>query len=127
MSAVRKALEFKGRMLSLTRVRVQTPDLDAIAAQLREFAQQMPAAVQGMPVVIEGESSDFPKLIETLRAVGMQPVGVSDAALAGAARALGLAVLQPDASGGKPIRTSTPEPAAEAAPAPKADAPRKPA
>jgi septum site-determining protein MinC len=42
-----KPLEFKGRMLSLTRVRVVDLDLAGIEAQLRDFARQMPQAVRG--------------------------------------------------------------------------------
>src|SRR3546814_12949681 len=51
----KQALEFKGRMLSLTRARVVDPDLAAIPAQLPDFARQMPQAVQGMPIVLEAD------------------------------------------------------------------------
>jgi septum site-determining protein MinC len=117
MSAARKALEFKGRMLSVTRVRVADPDLSAIETQLRDFARSMPQAVQGMPVVIEGEALDgFDAIVGTLRAVGMQPIGVADGPLAAVARRLGLAVLQSDA-GNRPVKSAAAE-----APSPAAGA-----
>ncbi len=46
-----KALEFKGRMLSLTRVRVVENDNTLIDTQLKDFARQMPQAVDGIPVI----------------------------------------------------------------------------
>lgn len=106
-----KALEFKGRMLSLTRVRVLDPSLPAIAAQLRDFARQMPQAVQGMPVVLEADRAmDLGGVIATLREVGMQPLGVADGPLAESARAWGLAVL-PAADAKAASRAAAPEPA----------------
>jgi septum site-determining protein MinC len=109
----KQALEFKGRMLSLTRARVVDPDLAAITAQLRDFARQMPQAVQGMPIVLEAEAAvDLGGVLAALREVGMQPLGVVDGPLTEAARNWGLAILPPEASG-----KSRPLPAAAAAPA----------
>jgi septum site-determining protein MinC len=88
------ALELKGRMASLTRLRLLNPDLAAVRAHLEDLARRMPDAVRGMPVVIEADFvPDLGALRELLRAVGMQPVGVSEGPLAEAARASGLAVL----------------------------------
>lgn len=113
-----KALEFKGRMLSLTRVRVLDPSLAAISAQLRDFARQMPQAVQGMPVVLEADTAmDLGGIIAALREVGMQPLGVADGPLAESARSWGLAVLQPDASKGTRPAPAPAAPVAAAAPA----------
>lgn len=113
----KQALEFKGRMLSLTRARVVDPDLAAITAQLRDFARQMPQAVQGMPIVLEAETAvDLGGLLAALRDVGMQPLGVVDGPLTEAARNWGLAILPPEASG-----KSRPVPAPAAAPAPVAE------
>jgi septum site-determining protein MinC len=121
MPAVKKALEFKGRMLSLTRVRVVDADPIAIEAQLREFARQMPQAVIGMPVILESDQAlDLGGLISILKAVGMQPVGVSDGPLAESARNWGLPVLPPDTS--KNARAVATEPVAELTP-PAAAAP----
>ena len=97
MPSAKKVLEFKGRMLSLTRVRVLDSDPHAIEAQLREFAKQMPQAVAGMPVILESDKAlDLGGLISILKSVGMQPLGVSDGPLTDSARNWGLPVLPPD-------------------------------
>lgn len=103
-------------MLSLTRVRVLDPNLPAIAAQLRDFARQMPQAVQGMPVILEADQPfDLGGVLAALRDVGMQPLGVADGVLNESARAWGLAVL-PVAAEGKGARaTPVVEAAASAA------------
>lgn len=124
----KKALEFKGRMLSLTRARILDPDLSAITAQLKDFARQMPQAVKGMPVVIEADAPlNLPELVAAMREVGLQPLGVVDGPLAESARHLGFAVLPAEAAG-RTARASGPvEAAAPAeAPAPVAQAVRRP-
>jgi len=88
------ALELKGRMASLTRLRLLSPDLVAVRSQLEDMARRMPDAVRGMPVVIEADFvPDLGALGALLRAVGMQPLAVVEGVLAEAGRALGLAVL----------------------------------
>lgn len=112
-----KALEFKGRMLSLTRVRVLDPNLTAISAQLHDFARQMPSAVQGMPVILEADAPmELGGLISALREVGMQPVGVADGPLNDSGRSWGLAVLPADSGKGARAVATAPEPAAPPAP-----------
>ena len=122
MPSAKKALEFKGRMLSLTRVRVLDSDPHAIEAQLREFAKQMPQAVAGMPVILESDTAlDLGGLISILKSVGMQPIGVNDGALSESARNWGLPVLPPDTGkGARPIEVA---PQAAAAPVPAPPAP----
>ncbi len=116
----KKALEFKGRMLSLTRARILDPDLSAITIQLKDFARQMPQAVKGMPVVIEADVPvNLPELISAMREVGLQPLGVVDGPLAEAAQRLGFAVLPAEAAG-RTGRASSP---VEAAPPAEAPAP----
>lgn len=106
MPPAKKALEFKGRMLSLTRVRVVDADPAAIDAQLRDFARQMPQTVAGMPVILEADTAiDVGGLIASLKAVGMQPVGVTDGVLSESARNWGLPVLPPE-SGAKTARAA---------------------
>jgi septum site-determining protein MinC len=126
MSRPRTALEIKGRMLSVTRVRVLDPDAAAIRAQLEQFAKQMPQAVKGMAVVIDSESeTDLAALLDTMRGLGMQPLGVSEGPLAQAARGLGLPVVSKDsAKAPAPAAAEAPAPARAAAPAPPA-APRR--
>lgn len=128
MSSAKKPLEFKSRMMSLTRVRVVDADMAAIDTQLRDFARQMPQAVIGMPVLLESDQAlDLGGLIASLKAVGMQPVGVTDGVLAESARSWGLPVLPPESSA-KSTRSSgssgpvaaTPAPAAQPAAAPAA-------
>lgn len=88
------ALELKGRMASLTRLRLLDPDLAAVSAQLHEMARRAPDAIAGMPVVIEADFvPDLEAVLKLVRQVGMQPVAVAEGKLAEAGRALGLAVL----------------------------------
>lgn len=122
MPPAKKALEFKSRMLSLTRIRVVDADPAAIEAQLKDFARQMPQAVAGMPVILDADAAlDLGGLIASVKAVGMQPVGVSDGVLSEAARSWGLPVLPPEA---KATRAATPP--ASAAPAAAAPPPPTP-
>ena len=88
------ALELKGRMASLTRLRLLSSDLDQVRAHLEDMARRAPDAVRGMPVVIESDFvPDLGALREMLHAIGMQPLAVAEGALAEAGRALGFAVL----------------------------------
>lgn len=126
-----KALEFKGRMLSVSRLRVLQPDPLAVEAQIRDFASQMPPAMQGMPVVIEADQPlELGGIIGALRAAGLQPLGVSDGPLNDSARAWGLAVLPPESGKGRPLPQPTAEavaPPVQAAPPPPAPPPPPPA
>lgn len=125
-----KALELKGRMLSLTRVRVLDPDADAIERQLREFARQMPAAVQGLPVVIDGAApAALDRMLDLMRELGLQPIAAIQGPLAKAALSLGLPVLDPDVFDETPEAVSAVRPAPEPArPEPQVlTAARKPA
>ena len=124
MSRPSPALELKGRMLSITRLRVLDAAPNAWPAQLAEFGQQMPQALKGMPVVIDSEVDvDLPALLNALRGVGMQPLAVSDGPLAEKARALGLAVISKD--GAKTVAAATSKPQ-QTAPAPAVVAQHKP-
>ena len=103
MTRSRTALEIKGRMLSITRVRVLDPDSATIRAQLEQLAKQMPQAVKGMAVVIDSEfDTDLPALLQAMRGIGIQPLAVSDGPLAAAARELGLAVVSRDSGKAAP-------------------------
>jgi len=101
------ALELKGRMASLTRLRLLDPDLAKVRAHLEDMARRMPEAVRGMPVVVEADFvPDLAALCASLRAVGMQPLAVGEGVLADAGRAIGLAVLPEDG------KVRSPKPAA---------------
>ncbi len=114
MSTTRTALEFKGRMLSLTRVRILDADLTAIKAQLQAFTQSLGEAAAGMPVLLDAdEALDLAPILSAMRAVGIQPMAVNDGALAGAARALGLPVMPDDLVSDLKVRAAAaPEPSA---------------
>lgn len=108
MPPSKKALEFKGRMLSLTRVRVVENDITLIDTQLRDFARQMPQAVEGMPVILDADTAfDIGALIASLKSVGMQPVGVTDGVLSDSARVWGLPVLPPEGNAKSPRAPAT--------------------
>ena len=97
-----KPLEFKGRMLSLTRVRVLQADVLAMEAQLKEFARMMPQAVAGMPVILEADQAfDLGGVLACLKQVGMTPLAAVEGPLAESARTWGLPVIAPDAGGAK--------------------------
>jgi len=97
MTRSRPALELKGRMLPITRVRVLEADPAGIRAQLAEMVRQMPQAVKGMAVVIDSDiDADLSALLAALREVGIQPLAVSEGPLADAARAAGLPVVSKD-------------------------------
>ena len=111
MQPSKKVLEFKGRMLSLTRVRVVEHDITLIETQLKDFARQMPQAVEGMPVILDSDTAfDIGALIASLKAVGMQPVGVTDGALSDSARTWGLPILPPESNSksARPAPTAPP-------------------
>lgn len=109
-----KAIEFKGRMLSVTRVRLVSGDVELAARQILELARTMPQAIRGMPVVIDSDLEvDLPPLLQSMRSVGMQPIGVSEGPLAEAAKTAGLAVLSKE-PGKTAVSTRDPEPATDA-------------
>jgi septum site-determining protein MinC len=132
MPKAKPALEFKGRMLSLTRVRVLETDAGAIDTHLKNFARQMPQAIEGLPLILESDRAiDLARALASMRALGMQPLAVMEGALADDARLCGLPVLPldvlSDARGGKPVAPTQPEPSAEPAPvAPEAAAAKRP-
>lgn len=119
MTRSRPALELKGRMLPITRVRVLEADTAAIRAQLAELVRQMPQAVKGMAAVIDSDiAADLDALLAALREVGIQPLAVSEGPLADAARSAGLPVVSRDSG-----KTATLAPAPAPVAAPPAPAP----
>jgi septum site-determining protein MinC len=122
-----QAFELKGRMLTLSVLRVLTVDLAALAAQLDARMASMPGLFQHLPVVldleaVQGQSVDLDALASCLRQKGLIPIGVraGDAELAARAAAAGLGVIN---IGNEPARRA--EPARERpapTPAPQATA-----
>lgn len=134
MAKSRPALEFKGRMLSLTRVRILDADLAAIETQLTSFMRSLGEAGAGLPVVVDADQQlDLKPVLALMRAAGLQPIAALDGALAFAARAAGLAVISMDLVSEAAARAAA-EPVAaapsDAPPAPPVstlDSPRRPA
>lgn len=120
MASKNAALELKGQMLSVTRIRLRQTDTGAATAQLMEWARQMPESVRGMPVVLDAaESADLAALLAPIREIGLQPLAVLDGALSQAARRLGIPVIDESSLGpGRAVRQAPP-PVAPAAPAPQ--------
>lgn len=135
MTKSRPALEFKGRMLSLTRVRILDGDPTAIEAQLKTFTRSLGEAAEGLPVLLDAESPmSLAPVVAVMRAAGLQPIAAVHGTLTVAARHIGLAVLTEDMISEAGQRAAAParEPAApapvEPVTAPAAAAtPRKPA
>ena len=118
MAKSRPALEFKGRMLSLTRVRILDADPTAVEAQLKTFVRSLGEAAAGLPLLLDAEEAiALGPVLGAMRAVGVQPIAVVDGVLTRAARELGLAVLTDDLFSDAGNR-SVARPVAEAAPAP---------
>ncbi len=131
MTKSRPALEFKGRMLSITRVRILDEDPTAIEAQLKIFKRSVGEAAEGLPLLIESESLVALKpILAAMRGVGLQPVAVMEGPLTVAGRENGLAVLSNDMISETALRSSAPAEPARAAPpasAPTVLAERRPA
>jgi septum site-determining protein MinC len=118
MARSRSALELKGRMLSVTRIRVLDADPAAIDGQLETLRAQMPQNApgsQGMAVVVDSDLDlDLETLIARLRSIGMQPLAVSIGPLARRAQAMGLAVVSKDSgrANSAPPPVEAPQPVA---------------
>jgi septum site-determining protein MinC len=127
MTKSRPALEFKGRMLSITRVRILDENPTAIEAQLKTFTRSLGEAAEGLPLLLDAESPVALKpILAAMRAVGVQPIAVVEGPLSEAAKECGLAILARDMLSDASQRSSAPVEAARAAPAPAA-APAAPA
>lgn len=105
-----RALRLMGRVLTLSRLRVQTADSQALVEELTQLTVENPMLKQGLPVIIESLIDlDLEWLVRVLRRSGVQILGVSDGVLAEQARKLELAVVPPDHTSPRPVRA----PAAE--------------
>jgi septum site-determining protein MinC len=118
-----KALEFKGRMMTLTVVRVQQPDLDAIESQLKAQIERAPGFFKGLPLLLElaDESVDLNALVALLRRYELTPVALHQPSetAAKSARDAGLGVFGQN----RPMLREAPPPEPEEEPAPKQEAP----
>ncbi|MGH8653065.1 MAG: septum site-determining protein MinC [Gammaproteobacteria bacterium] len=80
------AVELKGSVFTLTVVRIQSPELDAVETQLKECLAQGPRFFEDAPVVVDLEPlkskdkrPDLLKLITLLQTLRLIPVGVRNA------------------------------------------------
>lgn len=92
-----KALRLMGRVLTLSRLRVQSSVPQEIVEELTKLTLENPMLKQGLPVIIESqELIDLGWLVKTLRKTGIQILGVSDGILTEQAIQLNLPVMPPD-------------------------------
>ncbi|WP_018231807.1 septum site-determining protein MinC [Thioalkalivibrio thiocyanodenitrificans] len=114
------ALQFKGRMITVTVLRLLVPSLDAIAASLDEHLRDAPGLLSGLPTVLDlealGDSSDaldLEALSGLLRAREVTLVGLRDSGgtVRRIAESAGLPVLNVDGAREAPRRKTEPEPA----------------
>ncbi|PWG64600.1 septum site-determining protein MinC [Sediminicurvatus halobius] len=126
LDAAQPAFELKGRMATLTVLRVLTRDPESLLAQLDERLAGAPGFFAGMPLVLEpageGESiagEGLRRVVEGLRERGLVPVA-SVGLEASEAAAVGLGTLRNLEAGRRPA-TSEPstEPPADAAAEPE--------
>ena len=89
---------FKGRVMSLTVLRLNTPDTDRVIAGIEAEVARAPKLFSGLPVLIDlnRHRVDIAQVADIARNQGLVPVAVVDADddSAASARACGLGVLQ---------------------------------
>lgn len=90
---VMKATTLFGKMLSFSRLQLNSADLTAIEAELREVLKEGST----VPVVLDSECElDLQVLVEKLWTLGVQPIGVVEGILTEQANALRLATFPAD-------------------------------
>ncbi|MFN2349505.1 MAG: septum site-determining protein MinC [Thioalkalivibrio sp.] len=114
------AVQFKGRMITVTLLRLLSPSLEAVSASLDGRLRDAPGLLSGLPTVLDlealGEAAgelDLAALTELLRARDVSLIGVRDSGESArrVAQQAGLAVLNVD--GARAARRELePEPAA---------------
>jgi septum site-determining protein MinC len=116
------AFELKGRMLTLSVLKLLSVDLNALADQLDAKLRAAPGLLKQLPVLLDleavaGQAIDFDALVKLLRGRELMPIGVRapDEAHTQAAAAAGLGVINAgsEAKRSEPVREK-PEPAAGA-------------
>lgn len=97
-----KALEFKGRMMTLTVLRLLEPSVEVLARELDRHVEKAPGLFHGLPVILDvGQVAssdlhmDLPGLAAHLRSRHLVPLGIrgSDERWTEAADAAGLPIL----------------------------------
>lgn len=113
-----QALETRGRLLSLTELTLDAGDEPALIAAVDAYISRVPAALRGMPVLLDADGrAPVTAVLERLAAAGIPVIGMSDRTVPAGAVPDGFPVIQAGALG---KARSRPEPqAAPEAPAPK--------
>lgn len=109
------AVELRGRMATLTVVRVSSSDLGEIEKQLRAKVAQAPRMLRGSPVVVDlalqpkADTQQLAAWIDVMRRLDLIPIGASNVSQTAeeAARSLGLGVF-PDSQSVPQQRAATP-------------------
>ena len=88
------ALTLYGKMLTFSRIKLNTDDLNAIDTALAELLSNKTSQI---PVVIDSEvQQDLPALVDLLWSWGLQPIGVIQGVLDEAAQQIRLAIFPAD-------------------------------
>jgi septum site-determining protein MinC len=92
-----KALRLLGRVLTLSRLRVQSATPQEIVEELTKLTLENPMLKQGLPVIIESDYDiDLAWLVKVLKKTGIQILGVANGILTEQAIALDLPILPAD-------------------------------
>jgi septum site-determining protein MinC len=92
-----KALRLMGRVLTLSRLRVQSTNNQDIVEELTRLTLENPMLKQGLPVIIESqELIDLAWFVKVLKKTGVQVIGVADGILTEQALQLDLPIMPPD-------------------------------
>lgn len=102
-----KAIQLFGKMLTFSRIKITTDNLNDIQAELTHILQNN-QKLSNIPVIIDSDVAlELDALVDMLWALGIQPIGVVDGVLSEQAKSLRIAILPAD---GKRIeRLQTPE------------------
>ncbi|OOR93511.1 septum site-determining protein MinC [Moraxella caviae] len=85
-----KAISLFGKMLSFSRLKIHSDDMQTLQAAINDLMQNSP---KGVPVLIDSDVAlDLAQCLDILWQAGLQPIGVSDGVLSEQARALRLAI-----------------------------------
>ncbi|MDO8417425.1 MAG: septum site-determining protein MinC [Agitococcus sp.] len=116
-----KALRLMGRVLTLSRLRVQSTNSQEIVEELTRLTLENPMLKQGLPVIVESvELIDLAWLVKVLKKTGVQVIGIADGILTEQALQLDMPIMPPDHSNNA-ARAPTPQTPSTQRPAPVND------
>ena len=116
-----KALRLMGRVLTLSRLRVQSTNSQEIVEELTRLTLENPMLKQGLPVIVESvELIDLAWLVKVLKKTGVQVIGIADGILTEQALQLDMPIMPPDHSNNN-TRAPAPQTPSTQRPAPVND------